>query len=88
MKDACDSCGYDPSGVRASLRLDWAVCEECGRALCEQCLKKGAVEAGLLTEAEADDILANACAQGLLARCDESGMWLCAECFEDETPKG
>ena len=83
MRSTCDCCGYDPSGVRASLRRTLADCEDCGRTLCDECLKEIAIEKGM-SEADAAAILEQQGAGGFLTRCGESEMWLCPECFEDE----
>ena len=83
MKAECDCCDHDPSGVRASLRRTLADCDDCGRTLCDECLKGMAVEKGM-SEADATAILERDGAGGFLRRCEESGMWLCPECFEDE----
>lgn len=83
MKATCECCGHNPSVVRASLRRTLAACEECGKTMCEECLKGMYVEKGLASEADTVAILERSGAVGLLTRCEESGMDLCPECFED-----
>ena len=83
MKTTCDCCDHDSSTVRASLRRTMAECEDCGRMLCEDCLKDMAVEKGMLSAEDAAAILERDGASGFLNRCDASQMFLCPECYED-----
>ena len=83
MKLTCDCCDHDPSTVRASLRRSMAECDECGRTICADCLKEMAVEKGLMSESDANAILARNGAGGFLNRCEETEMWLCPECYEN-----
>ena len=83
MNAICDSCGYDPTVVRASLRRTMAECEDCGRTLCDECLEEMAIENGVVSEPDARNIIINSGAAGFLFRCEESCQDLCPECFED-----
>ena len=83
MNAYCDSCQYTPEHVRASLRRTLAECEDCGNTYCDECLKEMAVEKGLVSETDAEAILEQEGADGFLTKCEESGLQLCPECFED-----
>ena len=85
MKDTCDKCGYNAHQVRASLRRTLAECEECGNTYCDECLKEMAIAKGVISESDANLVLDQSGANGLLWKCEESDLDLCPECFEDET---
>lgn len=50
MNATCNGCGYDPSGVQASQRRTLIECPDCGRMLCEECLKGTALDQGQAEE--------------------------------------
>lgn len=85
MNATCDACEYDGSLVRASLRRTLAQCDDCGRTLCDKCLMEMAVASGMLSESDANLIIDQDGANGLLLRCEESGDTICTECFGKES---
>lgn len=84
MKTTCDKCGYNANKERASERRSLAQCDDCGMTYCEECLKEMAVDRGLASESDANLIIDQAGANGLLWRCEASGDEVCPECFEGE----
>jgi len=53
-------------------------CEACGLNLCEECLRERAVKNELMNEGDAAST-----ESGPTFYCEETGMRLCADCFEE-----